>query len=452
MDASREYRISRIISKYKLANKREWTALLATIFSLLNKLVSLLAIFFYVRWTIPYLGQERFGVWMAMSSIIAFIAVFSDLGLGSSLVNYIAATKLKEERSTLKEYISSAFFFLLIMSCSLGLILFGLNNQILLLIGNGLQNADYISEVRLSIFLLFSFFLIGLPFIIIDKTLEGLQLTYISSIWAGVGNILSLLITYIFTQYSLPIYWLIVSTIGVQSIFRIFYFFLEFQGRLKGFGPSFTKYNVDTLVKLLKHGLLFFILNLFYVLAFQVDNLIITKELGVKNVPVFSLMQKLITISLFFWFYTISLWPAFAEAHSNNDKVWIKKTTRFVALLNTSFGLLFGLVIIFFSSTILFYWSKGEVGSPSFQMKLGFALFVVVNGLISTAGMVFNTGPLVKKHALEFCLASFVTICCKMFFVKKFGVDYLMYLSILPFVLLYLLPCFLKYRKYVQSQ
>jgi O-antigen/teichoic acid export membrane protein len=438
------------ISSLRMMHQREWTALLATFFSMFNKVISLVAVFFYVRWTLPYLGKERFGIWMTMSAIITFVSIFSDFGLGSSLVNAVASSSSKD-RNKITAYTSSTFFFLLATALSIGVIVFFSNEYLVRALINGSEESKNLVEVRNSLYVLFAIFLLGLPFITVDRTLEGLQLSYISSIWATAGNILSLFATFFFTQHSLGIVWLVVGTLGVQSAFRIVYFFVEFHGRLRIYRPSISQTTVNKVSELLKHGLLFFTLNIFNVLAFQVDNIFISNKLGVAEVPVFSLMQKLITISLFFWFYTISLWPAFAEAHAKRDKIWIKKTVNFIFRLNLLLGLLFGLVIIFFGNTLLSFWSKNAIAAPSFTMKLGFALYILLNGLIGTVAIVFNTGPLLKKHVLGFCMASVATLILKFTFIKQLGVDYIIYMSFAPFLLLYLFPCYLKYRSYVNS-
>src|ERR1043166_7111587 len=48
--------------------------------SILSKAVSLLTMLVSVPLTVNYLGPERFGLWMTISSVIAFL-VFADFGI-----------------------------------------------------------------------------------------------------------------------------------------------------------------------------------------------------------------------------------------------------------------------------------------------------------------------------------------------------------------------------------
>ena len=440
--------IAALIRDFRTGNKREWTALLSTLSSMFNKVVSLVAVFFYVRWTLPYLGAERFGVWMTMTTIITFISIFSDLGLGNSLVNQIAASRARKSDRELHEYTSSAFFFLFIVACVLGLFAYLGSDALLGVITNGLHSKADIEEASIGLTFLFCAFLINLPFVTVDKTLEGLQLTYVSSLWATAGNVVSLVATFVVTQYSLGLVWLIGSTLGVQCFFRILYFFIEFNTRLRVARPVFGRIDAHKTSRLLQSGLLFFLLNVFNVLAFQTDNLIISKALGIESVPLFSLMQKLMTVAMFFWLYTIALWPAFADAHSKQDKKWIRKTALFVLKFNTLVGIAFGLGLVLLAGPILELWT-GAPASPSFAMRMGFACYILLNGMIGAAALVFNTGPLLKKHVLGFCIASVSTVVLKMIFIRQLGVDYLMYMCIGPYVVFYLIPCYVKFKRYL---
>jgi O-antigen/teichoic acid export membrane protein len=416
-----------------------------------NKFISLLAVIFYVRWTLPYLGKERFGVWMTMTSIITFISIFSDLGLGSSMVNSIAGVKAKGEDHKMLTITSSCFFFLSIMAVLMGSIFYFSRGSVLSSVTTGMQGAAVIKEIADSLLALVLIFLVSLPFVTVDKTLEGMQMTYISSIWSAIGNFLSIIATGIIASKSLGLVWLILGTIGIQSFFKIVYYLIEFNGRLKPYRPSVYSVSTVQVKKLLESGLIFFILNIFNVLAFQVDNIIISKQVGPQYVAQFAIMQKLVTISLFFWFYTISLWPAFADAHAKRDLAWIRKTVKFVFKLNILLGILFSLIVVFLSGKIVSFWSKDIIAAPSLTMTLSFASFIMLNGLLGLVSIVFNSGPLIKKHIIGFCLAAITSFCLKFTIVKNNNIDYLMFIPMLPFLLFYILPCYFIYKKYIND-
>src|SRR6266516_5422311 len=64
--------------------------------------------FFAVPLMIRYLGQEQFGVWSTLLSVMSWI-VFFDLGLGNGLRNKLAESIAKNEKAEASSYISSAY-------------------------------------------------------------------------------------------------------------------------------------------------------------------------------------------------------------------------------------------------------------------------------------------------------------------------------------------------------
>ena len=66
--------------------------------TVLNRGLSTLTLLISVPLTVRYLGVERYGVWLALSSLIAIMA-HVDLGLSSGLVNAISAADGSKDRS-----------------------------------------------------------------------------------------------------------------------------------------------------------------------------------------------------------------------------------------------------------------------------------------------------------------------------------------------------------------
>src|SRR5690349_8533784 len=58
-----------------------------------------------------YLGLERFGFWMALTSATSFLT-FADLGIGNGLISAIAAADARNDREDARVEISTAFWML----------------------------------------------------------------------------------------------------------------------------------------------------------------------------------------------------------------------------------------------------------------------------------------------------------------------------------------------------
>jgi hypothetical protein len=65
-----------------------------------------------------FIGAERFGVWVTLSSLMALSAL-GDLGIGNGLINAISSAHGADDRTSARTYVSSAFFMALAFSCVL---------------------------------------------------------------------------------------------------------------------------------------------------------------------------------------------------------------------------------------------------------------------------------------------------------------------------------------------
>ena len=93
--------------------KREKSIALTSIIASIAKIIALLVPFITVKISKPYLGDQIYGLWQAVSSFFAAFA-FADLGLGSGLQTNLSKASGKDNNETeCKKLISSTFIVLL---------------------------------------------------------------------------------------------------------------------------------------------------------------------------------------------------------------------------------------------------------------------------------------------------------------------------------------------------
>ncbi|HEX3524994.1 MAG TPA: hypothetical protein VHT52_23270 [Stellaceae bacterium] len=71
--------------------------MLTTLASTLARAIGLLTTLVTVPLAIRYLGGERYGLWMTITSLIAMIG-FLDLGIGNALIGAIAEAQARNDR------------------------------------------------------------------------------------------------------------------------------------------------------------------------------------------------------------------------------------------------------------------------------------------------------------------------------------------------------------------
>src|ERR1700749_500535 len=90
--------------------------------SFIAKALNILISFLSVPLTVHYLGAERYGVWLTISSLITWMSM-TDFGLaGNALVNVLADGSGKDDRVSAQEYTASAWWSLTGVSVMAGIL------------------------------------------------------------------------------------------------------------------------------------------------------------------------------------------------------------------------------------------------------------------------------------------------------------------------------------------
>ena len=124
--------------------------------------------------TVNYLGAERYGLWMAISSIMALMS-FADVGLGNGLLNAISKAHGKNSIKDAQTAVSSTFYMLLSISILLLLIFLIIYPFIEWQILFNAQSKLAIEESGPTMFVLVIIFLINMPLGIARRIQDGYQ-------------------------------------------------------------------------------------------------------------------------------------------------------------------------------------------------------------------------------------------------------------------------------------
>jgi O-antigen/teichoic acid export membrane protein len=91
--------------------------------------MTMLVMVLSVSLTIPYLGAERFGVWMTIASFAGMLS-FLDLGIGNALTNRVSYVESRNNNKLLRNTISGGIGVLLVIGVTSSITLFNLSIQI----------------------------------------------------------------------------------------------------------------------------------------------------------------------------------------------------------------------------------------------------------------------------------------------------------------------------------
>lgn len=345
------------------------------IISMFSKCVSILVSFLIVPLTISYLNPTQYGIWLTISSIIAWIAYF-DLGLGNGFRNCFAKAKAQGDIHLAKQYVSTTYFAIsAIVTCVV----------IFVLIANcfvdwtAILNLDhkYMYELRFVFGIVSSFFCLNMIVNVFSFLLLADQKPGLLSSIQVIGQLLSLGVIYLLTKFSsgslseLALYYS-----GIPCLTMIIASFLFFNfTKYKIYRPHIKFIKTHLIKKILNVGIQFFFIYLCLILVFQVINIIITRELGPERVTEYNVAYKYFNILYMVMVIIITpFWSAFTDAYAQGDYVWMKSTLKRLEIVWTVFVFI-GVIMLFVSSLFYRIWIGDSVHVP---LLLSVAMFFYI--------------------------------------------------------------------------
>ena len=104
-------KIEKIIKENARSKKYKKNIVFLIVSQTLGVLVSLML----VPITLNYLGTKEYGVWITLTTLIAWFSFF-DIGLGHGLRNKYAEAKAQNDEKNVRMYVSTAFYLLVLLS------------------------------------------------------------------------------------------------------------------------------------------------------------------------------------------------------------------------------------------------------------------------------------------------------------------------------------------------
>jgi O-antigen/teichoic acid export membrane protein len=327
--------------------------------------------------TINYINPSRYGIWLTLSSIVAWLSFF-DIGLTQGLRNKFAEAKAKNDDSIAQIYVSTTYAVLgIIFFCIWLLFLFVnpfLNWSKILNVSESMR-----SEVSILAVIVFTYFCISFVIKIITTILIADQQPAKSSVIDLFGQIFSLVFILILTKTTqgslikLGIA-LCVSPLMILAGANLFLF----RGIYKKYRPVVSKVKFVYAKGLFNLGLIFFLIQFAGILQYQTANIIIARNFGTGDVTSYNIVYKYFgVLNMIFSIFIMPFWSASTEAYKKNDIQWIKNGIKKYNQLNILLILL-GLGMLFFSNTVYRLWlGEGKVNIPFSLSLCGFLFFNV---------------------------------------------------------------------------
>ena len=427
--------------------ERHRQILLTTISSGGSKILAAGISFLMIPLTLDYLGTERFGLWMTISSTVAMLS-FADLGIGSGLMNATATAHGKDDIQAIRKKISAGLLLLGVIAFVIILLFFIFEP---IIPWEKLFNIDskLAAEVAApTIAVVVVWFAISMPAGVAIKVLMGLQRGFAANIWMATSSIASLICVLGVVHFKGGLPSLAAATIApsiVAGIIAGLYLFFKQCTYLR---PQFSNISFDDVKDLAGTSGLFFLLQICCLIAFQSDYLIVAHYLGPESVAIYAVAFKLFTIpSTILSLFLNALWPAYAEAKSRGDKVWIYKSFIRSLKLSAAIGIPISIAILVCAPWIIENWT-GKQLYPTWDLLFGLFFWSLLTILGGNFASLMNGLGIIKFQVVASFLMAIANIIISIFLVQTIGVSGAIWGSVISLTLVLYLPSIIFLRKY----
>lgn len=340
--------------------------------------------------TIDYINPSRYGIWLTLSSIVAWFSFF-DIGLTQGLRNKFAQAKAKGEDDLAQIYVSTTYAILAIIFCLVWVVFYVANHYLnwsnILNISQDMQ-----AEISLLAVIVFTYFCLQFVLRVITTLLVADQQPAKSSLIDLLGQVFSLIFIVILvksTEGSLVKLGIALCLSPLLVLIGANFFF--FKGQFKKYKPAFSKIKFTYAKGLFNLGVIFFIIQVAAIIQFETANIIIARNFGTAEVTSYNIVYKYFgVLHMGFMIFITPFWSASTEAYAKHDFEWIKNGIKKYNRLNIAVMLL-GVLMLIFSETVYRLWLGEGTVKIDFALSLwGFIFFII--GIFGSKYVYFLNG------------------------------------------------------------
>lgn len=411
-----------------------------------SRLISGFAQIISISIVLSYLGSDLYAVFAVVIGLQSWFAL-ADLGIGSSLQNYISEARVNNQSTNQLLSNASLIIFALLTLFS---VLFILISPLL----------QYALFHKIAANLAFSQFYIlatsGVLQIITAllsisyRVFFAEQRGYLSYLYQAIGPIFSVLaiwlIKYINVSSDSRLFLILLCWIVPQLIITATGFIHTFP--VKGI---FRNFNSQIVKQLMKRGIKFSGFALFAALTLALDYVVMTQTLNTKEIVIYNILFK--GFSFIYFIYSAVLtavWPEMAEMFLKKEWQKATKTLYKNIILGIAFIIICTLLFIFARHFIITILAPKQSILLPFAAICFFGIYYIIRIWTDTFATALRSYNYLKVFLFVIPFQALLSISGMLYFSKHYGLNGIIFGLSLSFLLTvaWILPlCYYKTRK-----
>jgi O-antigen/teichoic acid export membrane protein len=407
------------------ADERGRRAALTALAATVAKVISMAAQLISVPLTLHYLGVERYGMWMTISSFMSVLA-FADFGIGNGVLNAVSRAYGKDDVEQIRRYVSSGLLILSTIAMAV-LLLFAVAYDFvpwfkLFNVSTDLARRD--SGPALAAFVLC--FAIAIPTGLIQNAQLGLQRGFMANLWQCLGSVLGLAALLVAIHERAGVAVLVLALVGTPLLANVANGIVFFGWLSPEISPRWKMVSKQAIGPITHIGFMFFLMQIETAIFFVSDNIVIAQLLGASAVTIYAVPQRmfnLIAIGL-----TVAmgpLWPAYGEAVSRGDHAWAISTLKKSLVAAVGLSLIVCPFLVIFGNWLIHVWVGPSVTAP-LLLLIGLAAWQVAwqvaHAVNRAFSMYFNGINVIGFQLLIGGVTAVTAVLLKIYWVTRIGV------------------------------
>lgn len=371
--------------------------------------------------TIHYVNPSEYGIWIALSSIVAWFSFF-DIGFGHGLRNRFVEAKATGNIKKARAYVSTTYAVLGFIFSFVWVLFFLINT---FLDWSSILNvpSDRTEELSFLALIVFSFFCIQMVLKTINTIIIAHQKPAKAAFFDMLGQLFALVIIFILTKNTDSSLIYLSLGLGVAPILiLVISSFLFYFGQYRYIAPSFEFINLSYSKDIVSIGIKFFFIQISTVILFQSTNFIIINLFTPEQVTNYFIAYKyFFTANMVSNLISSPFWSAFTEAYAKKDYIWMKNIQQ---QLNAVWYLLVLMILIMllFSDFTYKAWIGNDISIPT-SLSILMAINLLAVTRFSLFMMLVNGIGKVKLQLYVNIFLSIIFIPMAFFLGNKLGLN-----------------------------
>lgn len=326
---------------HNIIDKGDSTGKSMAINTLLRPLSMVLS-FIYTPLLLRFLGDEKYGIWTTLLSVINWIN-YCDIGIGHGLRNLLTKELTENQKEEAKKSVSTAYVVLTILATIVWTLLVA---SVYFLNWNDLLGTNL--PIDATLYITFTFICINFVLALCNTVYYALQMSErvsLRNIMVQILNIIGVALLGYFGRGNLPDMAILfggttcfVYIVNTTTIYRNNNYLF----------PNLRAFDRKKVPQICGIGIKFFVIQIAGIFLYSVDNILISKYFGAEAVTPFNTVYKVYnTVASVYLALIVPIWSRTTVAVTKGDSVWIRNTVRKLNKLLIPFYV--GFVVLIFA-------------------------------------------------------------------------------------------------------